>query len=126
MTLKSVLCRRLSQELTRTAWYLGRRLEMSEATVRRILWNEPNEQAAKFSILMQWRKQIGWRATNQNLVILLELAGYNYDEYKNILPQQSNGHAPIYDKVNETNKRKPSGYFRYDDFDDVSMNKEVR
>ena len=95
---------------------------MNEESVRKILWSEPNEKEAKLKILMTWRKRNGWRATNQNLVILLELGDYTHEEYKSILPDQSNGRAAIYEKANEVKERKPNGYFRYDDFASAKYN----
>ena len=116
-------------ELKRTAWYLGRRLNFTEEEVRKVLWMAPNEREAKRIILVTWRKRNGWKATNQSLVILLELAGYSLEEYECILPHQKNGHTNIYNKVDKTvlSTPKPNGYFRYDSHIDIATsNRENR
>ena len=76
---------------------------------------------------MTWRKRNGWKATNQNLVIRLELAGYSPEEYNSILPLQENGRKNIYSKIDKTVSKfqQTYGYFRYDNHADTLEAKKV-
>nr|CAB3267243.1 protein lin-41-like [Phallusia mammillata] len=106
---------RLSNELKHTSWYLGRSLHLSEKQVRKVLLKLSSTQQQKYALLIHWRAQKGWKATAQALVINLELAGYDYDEYKSIVMSQSDGNLGVYDKAPEIGKSKKENY-RYDDY----------
>ncbi|XP_077974249.1 uncharacterized protein LOC144429896 [Styela clava] len=90
--------RSLSTTLLRTSWYLGKRLGMDESQVKRCNINFATEQERKYQMLLWWRRVRGWKATIQQLVIVLELGHYSTDEYAAIVTS-SNGDVTIYEKA---------------------------
>ncbi|XP_076818850.1 uncharacterized protein LOC143464763 [Clavelina lepadiformis] len=111
---------RLCFDLKRTPWYLGRRLGLSEIEVQKILTKYQTKEDMKFHILLMWRKRNGWKASVQNLIVYLEVAGYQYDEYKVIVESQDTGEVRVYEKPPEmspTKTKQARGHYRYDDYD---------
>jgi len=112
----------LSYELKRTPWYLGRRLGFNEKEITKILFNYQTDQEQKFQILLRWRSHVGMKSTIQKLVIFLELAGYEYDEYKTIITSEDDDAVSIYDKAPDLTRKKEKR--RYEDYvaSDLAIN----
>nr|XP_026694454.1 uncharacterized protein LOC100184006 isoform X2 [Ciona intestinalis] len=117
----------LSTELTRTSWYLGRRLGFNEIEVQRMVTAFDSEHERKSNVLLSWRRRHKWKATVQNLVIYLELAGYGYDEYKGLLvtSQLSDSRPDIYEMPKVKKSVAKEGNYRFDNFEKIQRRRDL-